>query len=198
MRLVIFSVVFILSSVIASPTPQVFGGYQPWSWLQSSLQQFQNNFPRPQFFQPGIWNRPGGQIQVTQNPSQQPVVVQSIIPPQSNAQWTQTNEIPNRQVNGWFWQNWMPSPFIQQYPPDQPTVIIISHGTKSPLQTTTDASTTALNEPVVSGNANAVQSSSNKLNETTVTENAPMKIQSSTVNTTRPASTTVPLTSGKN
>lgn len=204
MQFVFLSVALILSSASASPTPQIFGGNPPWNWIQTSFQQFQNAIPRPPFFQSGIWNqnRPGAQVQIPPNPAQT-VAVQPVAPPQSNAQWTQTNEIPNRQVNGWFWQNWIPLPIITQYSPDQPTIVIISRPSKSPSEETTDSPTAISSESESNGISSSEQMSSSTSkpdsisNNTAAQENVTTKTQTSNVTTIQ--SSPVPLsTSGEN
>ncbi|XP_055294897.1 uncharacterized protein LOC129564781 [Sitodiplosis mosellana] len=145
MKLLIGLVAISVCSVSATPTPQIFGGFQPpilgpfGNWLQNSIQ----NIPRPPFFQNGIsWNpfRPQTQpVQVAPAPQQ-------VIPAQAHAQWPQAVEVPIRQINnnGWYWQNWIPLPIIPQYGPDQsPTIIIISRPAKPEVAETSNANATA-------------------------------------------------------
>lgn len=133
---------FCVFSVSATPTPQFFG-MQPLTpfgnWLQNSLQNPFQNFPRPNFFQNTFWNsnRPST---AQPQPSQQVTTDQQVVPVQTNAQWPQTSEpsgIPDRQISNaaWYWQNWIPLPVIPQYGQDQsPTIIIISRPAKPVFQ----------------------------------------------------------------
>lgn len=190
-----------LCSVNATPTPQLFGNGQPWPQLFGNGQpwpQFGNllqNFPRPPFFQNGFLNPfrpPASQVQVAASPQPiepiqvQPPPVQHMTPFQSNAQWQQTAEIPDRQVsnNGWFWPNWIPVPIIPQYTQDAPTIVIISRPSKKPTSHNSNSNNnnTVSSESIATSNSSSVQST-----------NISVMVPNSTQPAPAPASTETPI-----